>query len=261
MKRSPLITLSTDFGNNDPYVGVLKGVLYSHLTNARIVDITHHLPVFRPDLALPYLLDSLPWFPSDSYHLVIVDPGVGSQRQGILLRGSFGWMVLPDNGLPYRLHQWMGPLETYLLDKVSFPEGDLSPTFQARDFFAPALVRLIQGTPILDFSSPLPPDRLKSLPDEPSGSCLIWNTDHFGNILLGFHVKKPPVDVKLLMKGRHIPYVRRYQELSPGELGVLVNSSGWLELFSREGSAADRLNVKTGDRIPVRIVGGEGQFL
>jgi len=261
LKESPLITLATDFGYNDPYVGVLKGVLYSHLKNPGIVDITHNLPVFRPDLALPFLLDSLPWFPADSYHLVIVDPGVGSERQGILMRGFFGWIVLPDNGLPQQLLKWLGPLEAYLLNKSSFPEGNSSPTFQARDFFAPALIRLIQGTPILDFSSPIRAEQLKTIPEQSSGNCLVWNTDHFGNILLGYHVQKNPAEVNILLGREKIPFVGRYQDIRPGELGVLVNSSRWLEIFSREDSAANRLNVKIGDRIPVGIVGGEGRYL
>ncbi|AKS23731.1 SAM hydrolase/SAM-dependent halogenase family protein [Leptospirillum ferriphilum] len=261
MRESPLISLATDFGYSDPYVGVLKAVFYSHLKNPRIVDITHNLPLFRPDLALPFLLDSLPWFPPDSYHLVIVDPGVGSERQGILMRGSFGWVVLPDNGLPHQLLKWMGPLEVYLLNKSSFPKENSSPTFQARDFFAPALVRLIQENPLLEFSSPIKTEMLKTIPEQPSGSCLVWNTDHFGNILLGYHVKTPPAEVDILLGGEKIPFVGRYQDIRPGELGILVNSSHWLEIFSREDSAAKRLNVKTGERIPVRIVGGEGRSL
>ena len=260
MKKIPLITLATDFGTDDPYVGILKGVFYSHLPDARIVDITHHLPAFRPDLALPYLLDSLPWFPPDSYHLVIVDPGVGSDRHGILLHGPFGWVVLPDNGLPHQLYQWTGPLETYLLNKEAFPEGHHSPTFQARDFFAPALIRLIKGIPVDDFSFPLNPDQFKKLSDPLPGECMIWNTDRFGNILLGFHVKESPSKVEILLKGWKIPYVARYQDIAPGELGVLVNSSRWLEIFCREDSAADRLHLMTGERIPVRISGGKGRF-
>jgi hypothetical protein len=261
LEKFPLITLTTDFGVQDPYVGVLKGVFHSHLPNVRIVDITHHLPPFRPDLALPFLLDSLPWFPSDAFHLVIVDPGVGSDRPGVLMRGSFGQMVLPDNGLPRLLHEWMGPLEAYLLDKNAFPAGTLSPTFQARDFFAPALIHLIQGVTLSDFSFPIAPDQLKNIRNPGQEDCLIWNIDRFGNVLLGFHVRKSPAKVEVLLEGRTIPFVTRYQECAPGELGVLVNSSRWLEIFCREGSAANQLDLQIGKRIPVRISGGEGRFL
>lgn len=261
MPHLPLITLATDFGTKDPYVAAVKGVFFSNLSDARIIDITHQLPAFQPELALPFLLDSLPWFPPWSYHLVVVDPGVGSERKGLLLHTSFGWAIMPDNGLPDLIHRWLGPVKFFSLQTDSFPQGSDSPTFQARDFFAPALIRLIKGERPETFAVPIALDELEqpSLPRE--GEYRIWNIDRFGNILLGFKVTLPPVNVITAFRNQKIPYVKKYQDVFPGKLGVLVNSSGWIEIFCREGSAANTLDCKVGQSIPVRIIGGEGQFL
>lgn len=261
MPHPPLITLSTDFGTKDPYVAALKGVFYSSLPDVRIVDVTHQLPAFQPELALPFLLDSLPWFPPRSYHLVVVDPGVGSKRKGLLLHASFGWAIMPDNGLPALIHRWLGPVKYFSLHRDAFPGGNDSPTFQARDFFAPALLRLIKGERPETFAVPISLDELEQPSSPREGEFRIWNIDRFGNILLGFRVTLPPVDVITAFRNQSIPYVKRYQDVCTGKLGVLVNSSGWIEIFCREGSAASTMDCKVGQTIPVRIIGGEGQFL
>jgi S-adenosylmethionine hydrolase len=256
----PLITLTTDFGTKDPYVASLKGVLLSRTPDATIVDITHDIPPFEPSYALPVLVDVLPYFPRESFHLVIIDPGVGSTRKALIGECPYGTLFLPDNGLPSLLHNWMDV--TYRLVDASFiPEGFASPTFQARDLFAPLLASIVLGTPRENVGKPIPVSDLHpGLAIPPAGYLRIWNIDRFGNVLFGYRSISVPDSVEMLLEDIEIPFVKRYQDVPPGFAGMLVNSSEWLELFCREGSAADRFSLSRGMTLPVRISGGKGRL-
>ena len=256
----PLVTLTTDFGTKDPYVAAIKGVFYSLIPEVRLVDITHELPAFEPMMALPFLVDTLPCFPADSFHLIVIDPGVGSNRKAVAIRGAFGWAVLPDNGLPSLIRQWMGPLSCYEIQTTPSQKGFHSPTFQARDLFAPVLAEIALGTNPEQLGEKIDPETLS--PTEhplPDGHLRIWNIDRFGNILLGYKSEVSPSSVNIFLNNKEIPFVRRYQNIGIGETGVLINSSGWLEIFSREGSAASILNLSRGQLLPIHIQGGKGR--
>lgn len=256
----PLISLTTDFGTKDPYVAALKGVLLSRIPDATIVDITHDIPPFEPSYALPVLVDVLPYFPPESFHLVIIDPGVGSTRKALIGDSPYGTLFLPDNGLPALLHDWLD-VRYRLVNTSAMPEGFASPTFQARDLFAPLLASIVLGIPREDVGKPIPLSELRpGLTIPPVGYLRIWNIDRFGNVLFGFRTTSPPDSVEMLLEDVEIPFVKRYQDVPPGFAGMLVNSSGWLELFCREGSAADRFALSRGMTLPVRISGGKGRL-
>jgi hypothetical protein len=256
---NPIITLSTDFGTKDPYVGAIKGVLLSELPTATIIDLTHELDIFEPCNALPFLKDTITWFPPESFHLVIVDPGVGSDRTPLQVQSPFGWIFLPDNGLPALMAEWFPNLSFRKIPYLSSqPAKERSPTFQARDLFAKALIQQAKAKRGTLLGEALPPESLtKSFDPPPSGICRVWNIDHFGNILLGYHISDPPRQITLPDAPSFIPYVRFYQDVAVGELGILVNSSGWLEIFKREGSAENSLKLKSGDRIRIHLEGGK----
>ncbi len=260
---SPIITLSTDFGTKDPYVGAIKGVLLSSLPDATIIDLTHELDVFEPCKALPFLIDTIAWFPPESFHLVIVDPGVGSDRIPLQVASPFGWIFLPDNGLPALMNEWFQNLsfrEIPYLESQSTKKR--SPTFQGRDLFAKALIQQAKAKKGTLLGKLVSPESLtKSFEPTPNGLCRIWNIDHFGNILLGYHISDPPQKITLPDAPSFIPYVQFYQDVPIGELGILVNSSGWLEIFQREGSAKKHWDLKTGDKIRIHLEGGQYKAL
>ena len=260
MMRRPLITLTTDFGTKDPYVAAIKGVLYSRLPDAVVVDITHEIPPFEPAYALPVLIDVLPCFPADSHHLVVIDPGVGSSRKALLGESLFGKIFLPDNGLPALLHDWMD-IRYRKVEIAAAPEGFASPTFQARDLFAHLVASVVLGAPLDSIGERLPAsDLVPGLAIPPSGFLRVWNVDRFGNVLFGYHSSSTPDSIALLLEDIEIPFVKRYQDVPYGETGLLINSSRWLELFCREGSAADRFSLSRGMILQVHIIGGKGRF-
>ena len=258
--RRPLITLTTDFGTKDPYVAAVKGVLYSRLPDAVIVDITHDIPSFEPSYALPVLVDVLPCFPSDSHHLVVIDPGVGSSRKALIGESPFGKIFLPDNGLPALLHDWMD-IRYHNVETSAALEGFASPTFQARDLFAPLVSSVVLGAPLDSIGERLSAsDLVPGLTIPPSGFLRVWNVDRFGNVLFGYYSLSSPDSVQILLDDIEIPFVKRYNDVPTGEAGILINSSKWLELFCREGSAADRFSLSRGVILPVRVIGGKGRF-
>ncbi len=260
---NPIITLSTDFGTKDPYTGAIKGVLLSSLPNATIIDLTHELDMFEPCNALPFLKDTITWFPPESFHLVIVDPGVGSDRMPIQIHSPFGWIFLPDNGLPSLMNEWFPNLSFRRIPYLeSQPAEERSPTFQGRDLFAKALIEQVLAKKGTACGKILSPEILaRSSDPTPSGMCRIWNVDHFGNILLGYHISDPPKEITLPDAPIPVPYVRFYQDVPVGEVGILINSSGWLEIFQREGSAQKRWGLKAGDRIRIILEGGQYRSL
>lgn len=257
---NPLVTLTTDFGTKDPYVAAIKGVFLSKIPKVRLVDITHEIPSFDPMMALPYLVDTLPWFPEKSFHLIVIDPGVGSTRKAVAIQGSFGWAVLPDNGLPALIREWMGPILCYQIRTSLISDSLDSPTFQARDLFAPALIKLALGNNPEQLGERMDPENLFHFSHLlPKGHLRVWNVDHFGNVLLGYHSKETPLSVSIVIDKTEIPFVKHYQDVPIGKTGVLVNSSGWLEIFCREGSASRALNLSQGHILLVRIQGGKGR--
>ncbi|NJM57077.1 MAG: SAM-dependent chlorinase/fluorinase [Synechococcales cyanobacterium RU_4_20] len=146
MKPNTLVTLTTDFGLQDAYVGVMKGVIWGIAPQVKLVDLTHSIAPQDLWAARFQLANSVPYFPPGTVHVAVVDPGVGSQRRAIAIQCSQGWLVGPDNGL------FSGVLERYpaqkvvnLSDRSYWRERSPSFTFQGRDIFAPVAAHLAQG--------------------------------------------------------------------------------------------------------------------
>ncbi|MGC8528584.1 MAG: SAM hydrolase/SAM-dependent halogenase family protein [Leptospirillia bacterium] len=263
MKR--FVTFTSDFGTRDSYVASVKLRILSGAPHCEVIDVTHEIPPFSPALALPSLVDIMRVSPSGTIHLCVVDPGVGSSRRALAGEGQNAFFILPDNGLPSLLNEWVGGLAFYHMNSPEIFGGEATATFQGRDLFAPAVVALAAGkmSP-RDMGSRVDAESLTSWGHflEPSDSHLLaWNIDHFGNILLDYYALVPPEKVDMSLAGTAIPYVRRYQEVPKGSLGCLINSSGWLEIFCREGSASKKTGMEIGQRIAARIEGGSGRRL
>ena len=277
MDHLPLVTLTTDFGTADGYVGTMKGVMLGVVPNARLVDISHEIMPQNLRQAAYVLYTAYPFFPSHAVHLVVVDPGVGSARRPIALRTPAGAFVAPDNGvLSYVMAR--EPVEALVeLADPCYRLPHVSHTFHGRDIFAPAAAHLAAGVPITSLGPPVtdpvtfPSPRLEVTPDGVAGEAL--HVDHFGNVITsigqlvwsgdellldpafqgptsGESVCFKAKDAVVVVAGREITGVHRtYAEVMPGETLALVGSEGHLEIAVREGNAGQRLGVRPSDAV------------
>jgi S-adenosylmethionine hydrolase len=245
----PLVTLLTDFGTADGYVGELKGVLATGAPDAEIVDIAHDLP--PQDVEAARLVVARYWrrFPEGTIHLVVVDPGVGTSRAAIAVSSAGRYLVGPDNGV----------LSPALLAPdaravtVTTP-AHASATFHGRDVFAPVAASLARGVPLTEVGTAHPSPTIRRTPEplrRDDGALVgeIIAIDHFGNAVtncIGLH--GGTVDVAGLV----VPLVRTYGDVMPGEVVALVGSSGLVEIAERNGSAAQRLNLQRGAPVVLR---------
>lgn len=242
----PIITLLTDFGTADGYVGEMKGVLLSDVPDATIVDITHDIPAHDIEAARLTLARYWKRFPEGTVHVAVVDPGVGSARAAIAVASENRFFVGPDNGVlsPALL---MAGAEVVAL-RVP---GHASATFHGRDVFAPAAARLARGAPLGDLGSPLPNPVIRRTPEPRRGAGgelhgQVIAIDRFGNAitnLAGVHA----ADVRVA--GTTLRLCRTYAELADGEVGAIVGSSGLIEIALRDGRAADVLGLARGTAV------------
>ena len=281
MKKVPLITLMTDFGVVDGYVGTMKGVMLDIAPSARLVDLSHDIAPQNFRQAAYVLYTAYPFFPSHTVHLVVVDPGVGSARRAIALRTPVGYFVGPDNGV----FSYVMACETVeAVVKLANPRyqlSDVSHTFHGRDIFAPAAAHLAASVPLKELgprvSDPitLPAPRLEIAPDRVVGEVL--HADHFGNVITSIghltwregelalqspfrqtqseeSVYFPAQEATVSAAGREIAGVQStYAMVERGQVLALVGSEGHLEIAVREGNAAQKLGLQPGDEVAVRM--------
>jgi S-adenosylmethionine hydrolase len=261
----PLITLTTDFGLEDAYAGQLKGALLKGCQSATIIDITHAIPAWDVVTAAVTIRTSYPFFPAGSIHLIVVDPGVGSQRSILVAAGDGHFFIAPDNGILSLLvadHK----IETiHRLDHPAFYPPSISPTFHGRDIMAPVAAALAKGFAVRDFGAPVPLEEI-AMVTLPSGlseaGCLhsqVLRIDHFGNIRTSIrtgHGRFDPATFGFVeIGGRRITQlVRTYNEVPSGALLALIDSSGYLELAANQARAADILGCFPGDPVTVHLV-------
>ncbi|MFC1642817.1 S-adenosyl-l-methionine hydroxide adenosyltransferase family protein, partial [Myxococcota bacterium] len=259
MKPSGIITLLTDFGIRDPFVGVVKGVLLSRCPTAQLVDLTHGITPQQVDEAGFWLSSCYRWFPPGTVHLAVVDPGVGGARSGLVVGTREHVFVGPDNGLfgrvlaagtRARAHQ----IE---LERLRLPRP--SCTFHGRDLFAPVAAEIVAGRLSWDAVGPirgdwvaLPDSRPRRLGAEVHG--VVVTVDHFGNLITDIEehllagIDRPIV----LVAGVACPLRTTYSDVAPGELVAMPGSFGTLEVARREGSAALALGLGRGTTVIVR---------
>jgi S-adenosylmethionine hydrolase len=256
-----IVTLTTDFGLRDPFVGIMKGVILSICPSARLVDLTHDLPpqdVQGGGLALEA---AVAYFPPGTVHLGVVDPGVGSGRRAIAVRSAGHYLVGPDNGLFTFAFEGAG----WTAVGLTAPEYRLphvSRTFHGRDIFAPAAAYLAAGVPLERLGHRVEnPVRLSRPACRLEGGMLIGevlDSDRFGNLLTSIpagRLEEIPGEggLALDVAGRPVRgLVQAYAEAADGEPAVIVGSTGRLEIFVNGGSARDRLGVGRG--APIRVM-------
>jgi S-adenosylmethionine hydrolase len=259
-----IVTLLTDFGTLDPYVGAMKAVILGVDPSIITVDVTHQVPPQAVRSAAYVLLSSFGFFPEKTVHVAVVDPGVGSARRAMVLRTRGHMFVAPDNGLLTELlyleEEW---------DAVEIANADLfrqpvSSTFHGRDIFAPVGAHLACGYPLEEVGPPLPyPVTVERLLPSASAGALcgevIW-VDRFGNLVttvreqdLGaFAPREQWATLRIRLSHACVRgLVQAYHEGSG--LVALVGSTGRLELSLVQGSAKQHLGAEIGDRVSVSL--------
>jgi len=248
----PIITLLTDFGTADGYVAELKGVLLSSAPDVTIVDLSHEIP--PQDVESARLAVARYWrrFPNGTVHIIVVDPGVGSDRSALAVSSDDRFLVGPDNGV----------LSPALLASgsraVSLPiPPSASATFHGRDVFAPAAAHLATGTAIGALGRPCLDPLVRRTPEAKragDGSVIgeIIAIDRFGNAISNLIA---PRGGRIESRGRSMPILRTYADGPVGDIIALVGSSGFVEIAQRDGNAARALEITRGTRITLRSAG------
>ncbi len=249
-----VVTLITDFGTRDPYVGVMKGVLLAGAPAVRIVDLTHEVPAHWPAEAGFWLARSFRYFPTGTVHVAVVDPGVGSARDiaAVLLDGHV--FLAPDNGLLAPVvENSTPPAELRHLDLDALGLRPSSSTFHGRDVFAPVAARLATGRLPYEELGPVVAELVPGWMEEPletpdhiTGAVL--TIDHFGNLITNIDARslQGRRRVRVRVGGRELDLRRTYSEVRPGDYLALLNSFGVLEIARAEGSAAAGLGLERG---------------
>jgi S-adenosylmethionine hydrolase len=257
----PIITLTTDFGCRSPFVAAVKGVILCINPDARIVDLSHDIPPYDIRHAAFFLADALPYFPPGTLHVVVVDPGVGGERDILYVAVAGQRLVVPDNGCWTLLAEGHAqPLRVIRVTEPRFWRPIVSPTFHGRDIFAPVAAYLSLGvnpaqlgqitTQWHQLTWPAPTRR----PDGIAGEVIF--VDGFGNLISNISsaalaaAGMQPLHITL--GSTIVPRrVRAYSEAAPGDLVALISSNGLLEVAEVQGNAARRLSAGLGASVVV----------
>ena len=249
----PVITLLTDFGTADPYVAEMKGVLLTRAPGATLVDLSHGVAPGQIRTAAYLLGRAWHRFPAGTIHLVVVDPGVGTERRALALAAHDHWFVAPDNGiltpiLAAGMVPWVLPVPVAA-----------APTFHGRDLFAPAAAALATGAPPSSLGVPLldAPIRLAAPIPHYEGKAVVGeviHVDRFGNLATNLTPELVPPYAVLEVEGLVVgPLRQTYSDVTRGELLAYLGSGGEIEIAVRDGSAATRLGVGLGGRVIARL--------
>lgn len=246
-----LITLFTDFGTADGYVAEMKGVLYELAPNVDVVDLSHDVPPQGVEHARLAVARYWRRFPANTVHLVVVDPGVGSERAALAVASDGRYLVGPDNGVlsPALLFGDARAL------RLAVP-AHAAPTFHGRDVFAPAAAALAAGAAIDTLGMPFATPIIRRTPNAvrgPDGALLgeVIAIDRFGNLVTnlvstGDHIVE--------FARRRLPLRVTYRDVAPGTLVAMVGSSGLVEIALRDGHAAHSLGAEVGAPVTLRPI-------
>jgi S-adenosylmethionine hydrolase len=234
------VTLLTDFGMRDGYVAAMKGIIASMAPDVIIDDASHDIP--QGDILAAAFALRRYWkqFPKQTVHLVVVDPGVGTERSAIAMEAEGRYFVGPDNGVFTFV-----PAE-YVIE-LEVP-AQSSPTFHGRDVFAPAAARLVAGSKLSELGKPTFVRVALEIPQPHGRSGEVIAVDRFGNLITNLtSAHDVTIDDKV------VRLRKTYGDVEEGQLMALINSDGLLEIAVRNGSAAETLGVSRGAVVQLRL--------
>ncbi len=258
---SHIITLMTDFGTSDHYVGIMKGVALNINPQVQIVDITHAIPPQDVHAAALLIDSAYRYFPTGTIHVVVVDPGVGSERRAIVCQTETAYFVCPDNGILTHILRDEERIHTVAVENSAYFLPQVSNTFHGRDIFAPVAAHLSRGEPIGQLGSPIAhpvllPVSSPQMTDEAVIGHVIW-IDSFGNLVTNLSH-----EILEGLEGRNGVVIRAgtaeidhlnhsYAESAVGEALAIIDSFNRLEISINQGNAAQTLGLKRGDTITI----------
>ena len=267
MQHDCIITLTTDFGYRDPFVGIMKGVILNINPFAHIVDITHNISPQNIQEAALAIEMSFESFPHKTIHIAVVDPGVGSSRRHIIVNTGRYLFVGPDNGVFSLIYQL--PHEGLTVTNITAEHYFLSQkssTFHGRDIFAPVAAWLSRGIDVSKFGDtitdyvkiPLPAPTITA---QHTLEGEVVYIDSFGNAIT--NIKTPHMNnlygsnlvdhPSVLFKGNPVPFKHYYSEAEATGLYSLINAFGYLELFVYKGNASSDFAIRIGDKVSVVV--------
>ena len=249
-----LVTLTTDFGTRDGYVGAMKGVLVSRAPSARIIDIAHDIPHHDIAAAAQVLANAVPFFPEGTIHVAVVDPGVGGQRKEVIVVDRGQIFIGPDNGIFSLIAP--RPEAVYEIVESDFRREKPSSTFHGRDVFAAAAARLANGgEPDQAGPQVILRGRLAMPTIEPGSGAAkanVLHVDVFGNLITNIPEAKTPDKASFRVAGRVIDGLRQtFEDVAEGELLAYIGSRKTVEIAVRNGSAAEMLGAGRGTVVEV----------
>ena len=262
-----IVTLTTDFGNKDSFVGSMKGALLKINPQAQIVDISHEVGPQDIWEAAFTLKTAYHYFPKGTIHLAVVDPGVGSGRRPIIAITESYFFVGPDNGIFSLIYQEAERLRVHHITASHYYLPSPGPTCHGRDIFAPVAAWLAKGIPSGNFGEEIEDYIKLNVPVVKQSSNGIdghvIHIDRFGNAITNITYKDMlalfpegtnPGPVSLTIVGKEIKGLKQfYSEAAPGEPGAIINGSGYLEIFMFKQNARTTLSIKRGEAVKLTL--------
>lgn len=261
----PIISLTTDFGLRDPYVAEMKAVILRICAEARIVDISHEIKKYDVGMGAFALACAAPYFPEGTFHVAVVDPGVGTERQPIIIQTPKGYYVGPDNGvLALAARNDGGPESIHKIANPKLILPKVSSTFHGRDIFAPAAAHLANGTPPAEFGPKISkinnPAFAQVTKEREALVGEVIHTDDFGNIITNLQPKdiqitgtQPTINIKIKNTKLSLKLCETYTEVPPHKPLALIGSHNFLEISLNQDNAAKTYKTKTGDKITIQL--------
>ncbi|MDZ8052878.1 MAG: S-adenosyl-l-methionine hydroxide adenosyltransferase family protein [Aulosira sp. ZfuVER01] len=263
--KASILTLMSDFGDRDVYVGVMKGAIAQINPKLTVIDLTHQIPPQSIAAARFCLMNAYAYFPMGTVHIAVVDPGVGSKRRAIAVEFAQGFLVGPDNGIfSGILSQNPAIAAVELTNRNYWRTSQPSSTFHGRDIFAPVGANLASGVPIQELGQEIDAATLVQLN---LGECQKTTTgvvgciqyiDHFGNLVSnipGDYVQGKTWCVQV--RSLTIPGCATYSDVEVGEAIALVGSHGWVEIAINSGNANSQLQIELQDSLEVTSLHSE----
>lgn len=263
MQHNSVITLTSDFGHKDPFVGIMKGVILNINPFANIVDIAHEISPQNILEAAITIEMSFEAFPYKTIHVVVVDPGVGSVRRPILVITDHYYFIGPDNGVFSQIYRLQNEILSvvHITSEHYFMPG-INSTFHGRDIFAPVAAWLSRGIDSSKFGDPINDYVSIKVPvpviqEENTVEGEVIYIDRFGNAATNINTQtiedilkdKTGRRLKVLVKGKEAPFKNHYAEAEDSGLYSLINSFGFLELFVYRGSASSDFGITVGEKV------------
>lgn len=258
-----LITLTTDFGTRDGYAGAMKGVIRHTSPEACVEDLTHEIPPGDIKAAAWTLRTAIPFYPRGSVHVVVVDPGVGTDRNAMLAYCDGQFLIGPDNGVFSWLLRGASRKQAWRLSDDAWRSQAPAPTFHGRDLFAHAAALIVEEGDVSRIcGEEISPVILETVAPEilqNGGEGHVLHVDHFGNVITNIEFTEDQdlqlFRIELPKQGLLLEKIyRTYGDVGPGEVLGLIGSHRFLEIAVREGSAREEIGLNEGD--PVRVIPG-----